>query len=426
MSRFERMQVRGDVSASNSSSTPLGAGGVFTGLLLSTLDNGVIFITVYSDVASATDGLSIQQSQDGTHWDFVDTYTIAAGTPKEYAINPCAAYLRVVYTNGSTPQTTFRLQTIAKGNSPPFSRRVGDPVTGEDDAGFVKAVLAYQQAPDQDYNNVDMQNPLPIDGDSVYAKDVWVEESDPGDFSGEVTDLFDNFFTSMVNSTSDNPKTLIVYFNRTVVSDTIALGADTGNFSNVKIYSLNSGGVMIPVFDESADNTDYTSHLCQLPGLFGFNGLKIEFHTADPVTISTVYMVKVRSVVSRIQAVRPDGVVADIGATQGGNLKVSIEEFETEVRPVRADVEGLGKQAVGTTAVEVVFSGSTTGVMITADGDNTGQLYIGKSDVTPTGANALTFLEAGESVSIDYDDSSEALYVVASAASQNFWAGATL
>jgi len=87
------------------------------------------------------------------------------------------------------------------------------------------------------------------------------------------------------------------------------------------------------------------------------------------------------------------------------------------------DLQGNGKTAVGTTAVAVVFTGTPESIIISADTSNTGTLYIGKSDVTNLGANAITFLEAGESVEIDYDDTSNALYVVASAVSQNYWAG---
>ncbi len=94
--------------------------------------------------------------------------------------------------------------------------------------------------------------------------------------------------------------------------------------------------------------------------------------------------------------------------------------------PVRRDMEGGGKIAVGTTAVEATFTGIPTSIIITADVFNTGLLYIGKSNVASNGNNALTFLEAGESVTIEYDDSSNAVYVVASIANQNFIKGALL
>lgn len=103
-----------------------------------------------------------------------------------------------------------------------------------------------------------------------------------------------------------------------------------------------------------------------------------------------------------------------------------VDESGNADTPVRKDLEGGGKISVGTTTVEVTFTGTTTSILITADNANSGTLYVGKSDVTSTGANAFDFLLAGESVSIDYDDSTNAIFVVASVASQNFFKGAVL
>lgn len=105
---------------------------------------------------------------------------------------------------------------------------------------------------------------------------------------------------------------------------------------------------------------------------------------------------------------------------------VSIEEFDDTTNPIRKNMEGGGKISVGTSTVEVTFTGTTHTIIITADIDNTGKLFIGKSNVTSDGTNALKPLERGDSVTIDYDDVDNALYVVSDTASQNFWAGATL
>jgi len=87
------------------------------------------------------------------------------------------------------------------------------------------------------------------------------------------------------------------------------------------------------------------------------------------------------------------------------------------------DLQGNGKTAVGTTAVEIAFTGVTESIIISADIDNAGTLYIGKSNVTTAGANAIAFLEAGETITMDYDDTTNSLYVIASQVTQNFWAG---
>jgi hypothetical protein len=92
--------------------------------------------------------------------------------------------------------------------------------------------------------------------------------------------------------------------------------------------------------------------------------------------------------------------------------------------PIRKDIEGGGKISIGTTAVEITFTGITTTIIISADPENTGLLYVGKSDVNFSGNNSLTFLEAGEDIVIKYDDSENPVYVVASIANQNFFKGA--
>lgn len=93
---------------------------------------------------------------------------------------------------------------------------------------------------------------------------------------------------------------------------------------------------------------------------------------------------------------------------------------------ISKDIEGGGKVSVGTTAVEIMFTGIPQCIIITADKDNSGTLYVGKSNVDLSGNNAIAPLERGDSLSIDYDDTTNAYYIVASIASQNFWKGALL
>jgi len=96
----------------NSSTTNLGSNAVFTGTSESTVGYKEIRIYVFSNVASATDGLSIQQSSDGTNWDIVDTYTISAGVGKTIGVPRQGIFFRIVYTNGASAQTSFRLQVV--------------------------------------------------------------------------------------------------------------------------------------------------------------------------------------------------------------------------------------------------------------------------------------------------------------------------
>ena len=86
--------------------------------------------------------------------------------------------------------------------------------------------------------------------------------------------------------------------------------------------------------------------------------------------------------------------------------------------------EGKGQALVGTTPIKVSFNIRPTLVTISADPDNTGTVYYGGSTVASTGANAVGFLRAGESVSLNFDTITGSLYIVASVAAQNYYAGA--
>jgi len=133
----------GIVDSNNSTNTPLVIDEPFIGMATEINDYGIIYITTKSDVASATNGLSIQQSSDGTNWDHTDEYTINANSGKTFSVQAGASYFRIVYTNGSIAQSFFRLQVILKkGNGKPSSHRVQDDIANDDDAELVKAVLS--------------------------------------------------------------------------------------------------------------------------------------------------------------------------------------------------------------------------------------------------------------------------------------------
>lgn len=128
------LAMPGIVSTANSTTATLGIGAAFTGTSEEVKDFGSIVIAVFADQVSATDGLSIQQSSNGTNWDIVDTYTISANTGKTIQVQPAARFFRIVYTNGGTGQGAFRLQTIYHPQYvKPTSQRAQDGYTNETD-----------------------------------------------------------------------------------------------------------------------------------------------------------------------------------------------------------------------------------------------------------------------------------------------------
>ncbi len=324
------VQPPGIVSDVNSSETPLGVDGVFLGAGIIVLNPGIVFVNVFSNVASATDGLNIQQSSNGINWDHDDKYTVPAGKGKNYSINPHSKYLKVDYTNGSSVQTVFRLQTIVKTNSLDSSHRIKDDIIDQDDARVVINIPKVQTNNEDTYANVSVQNPFPADGDSTYGKDLDLSRIVTTGWTGNVSDLFGDLTLGMVNSLGSSPKTLTIFFQRTIITNSMGLGADTGNFSNVKVTALLSGGATFVLFDGSGDSTPMTSQTIQFIPL-GFVGIEIEFSTTNTVNLTNVVILKSISTVSRLQALKPDGTVTNIDATNGGNLKISLEEIESGI-----------------------------------------------------------------------------------------------
>jgi len=156
--------LQGTVLTGNSTTTPLATSTAFTGTSVDILNCGVVFVNVYADSASATDGLSLQQSNDGSNWNHTDDYTYATSSNKNYSINPHAQYFRVVFTNGTTAQSAFRMQAICKTqNAKASSHRIKDTIIGDDDAELVKSAITGEDENGMWYNvDVDQDGHLSI------------------------------------------------------------------------------------------------------------------------------------------------------------------------------------------------------------------------------------------------------------------------
>lgn len=134
--------VTGVVSASNSSTATLLSGAVFTGTGTSILGYASISVIAKSNVASATDGLSLQFSSDNTNWDVAYGHTLPAGAGRTFKLGIEGQYFRVVYTNGGTGQTYFRLQTILTPTATKhFGMPVGEVIVDGDNAQLTKSVI---------------------------------------------------------------------------------------------------------------------------------------------------------------------------------------------------------------------------------------------------------------------------------------------
>ena len=111
---------------------------------------------------------------------------------------------------------------------------------------------------------------------------------------------------------------------------------------------------------------------------------------------------------------------------ESGGLKVEPTGTIITTPSTPKNLESLGTLEVGLSPVLLAFSGTTRTISITAHPDNTGLVYVGLSGVTSQGENALTLLQAGDSLAIDYDDELDDIHLCASEQSQHVVAGATV
>lgn len=100
-----------NISIGNTTSNILLATSNYTGYFEDVSDYSSITTSVYSDVPSSSNGFLFQFSSDGSNVDVSQSYTAKSGGYLQNfpIIN---RYIRVSYSNGNTPQTAFRLQSI--------------------------------------------------------------------------------------------------------------------------------------------------------------------------------------------------------------------------------------------------------------------------------------------------------------------------
>jgi hypothetical protein len=121
----DRLLYPGD--AETFTTTPLGAGAAYYGPTRDFLYSRLTTFGVmgYANQPSATDGVYIQLSVDGSNWDYRGaTTTLSAAGAVSLAQVVTARYARVVWVNGATAQTAFRLggrYMISGSENPPLS-----------------------------------------------------------------------------------------------------------------------------------------------------------------------------------------------------------------------------------------------------------------------------------------------------------------
>lgn len=133
----------------NSTTTLLGPDGVYTGTGVDCLGYSTVCVTIHADVDSATDGMSFQFSTDNSNWDDLNIFELdtSESMTRRFQFPVTAQYFRIVYTNGSSGQAAFRVQTILHtANQLSSVHRLKDNVHDDRSVTVVKSVVFAQQA----------------------------------------------------------------------------------------------------------------------------------------------------------------------------------------------------------------------------------------------------------------------------------------
>lgn len=371
-----RTDNNGTISANNSSVATLNSGVVFTGTSDEVLNYNEIRVSVFSNVASATDGLSIQQSSDNSNWDITDNYTIPAGVGKTYSVPRQARYFRIVYTNGGTNQASFRLQTILNregvGSS---SQRPSDSYTNETDLEQVQAF------------------------GMVYDSTTGLWNRAKGDATGGTT----------IQHRPDNTTTGSIVANGGTVTATVTPGMAGWTMGYYGTYATGASLTMEASFD---GGLTYAS-VRMLQGSSGVLGYVV---TISAVSNSTSYFVAdIPSGATHIR-VRCSAWAAPTG-TINIVLGQSVERFATPVATQSVVVSSVTTITPGVTATslgkaeDAVHASGDTGVFnlavgneaqttLAGDGDYIGHAVDTKGNTLAVGNVAAAATDAGNPVKI--------------------------
>ena len=269
------------VDGTNSTTDILAEDAVFTGTATDTLMYGHVTVGVFADQVSATDGLSIEWSSNGTNWDSDDKFTIPASKGKDFTFGPPRRYVRVVYTNGAVAQGAFRLQTILRVTAQSASsHRIADSISGQDDAELVKAVLT-GLAPDTSFKNVLVTNAgeMKVSLENINGVIVPVSQSGTWNItnvSGTVS-LPTGASTSALQTTGN---TSLGQIN----NDTTAIASSVDSIDG-KITACNTGAVVIASGTVTTVST--VTNLSQLGGQAIAMGTGVRSAGTQRVTIAT-------------------------------------------------------------------------------------------------------------------------------------------
>lgn len=128
-------------SVLNSSITPLGISGIFTGEWEDVSKFNSVNIGIYANSAGAANGVSIQFSIDGITTHFTTLYTYSSHTTYKNIVIPVyAKYFRIVYANGLTTNTIFNLKVQYSKEVLQSTFKISDSISTENDVQLIRVI----------------------------------------------------------------------------------------------------------------------------------------------------------------------------------------------------------------------------------------------------------------------------------------------
>ena len=368
----------GAVSTANSSTATLGNGATFTGTGEEVKNYSTISVNIFADENSATDGVSLEWSSDNTNWDIVETLTYAADIGRSISVNPRARYFRIRYTNGTTPQGAFRLQTIYHPHQlTPITRTLDKNVSENASAVIVRAILAAQRAGgSDDYLNIQATN-----GGNLK---VAVEEvNDTVDVSGSTlgansgVDIGDVTINNAAGASAVNIQdggNSITVDGSVTVSGSVTADTELPAAAALADDTVNPTAPAVGSFDHVWDGATWD----RTPGN-STDGVTVNLGTNNDVTVTGTVAV---SSVGGTVAVTQSGTWDEVGINDSGN-SITVDN-------AALSVVGGGTEA---TALRVTVANDSTGVL--SVDDNSGSLTVdnGGTFVVQENGAALTSLQ---------------------------------
>ena len=114
-----------------------------------------------------------------------------------------------------------------------------------------------------------------------------------------------------------------------------------------------------------------------------------------------------------------------LGSSQQIATETTQSEISAKLDPA-TDIETQDLITVGTTAVEITFTNDAGQVILCAGDANSGNIFIGKSDVANNGNKAFAVLAPGQTRAFPYDKSVNALYAISNTSNQKLSASLKL